>query len=1104
MSKYVLTLFLLISSITATSQQNKDKPKDSLSKSWDVSTPVLPFKEITISTDEGTWMSVDISPDGSTLVFDLLGDIYTMPVSGGNATLIRGGHPYEVQPRFSPDGSQISFTSDAGGGDNIWVMSANGSDAKQITKENYTLVNNAVWSNDGNYLFCKKHLTSQRSLGAGEIWMYHKSGGKGIQLTKKKNEQQDAGEPWPSPDGQYVYYSEDVYPGGYFQYNKDPNSQIYVINRYNLKDGKTERVTGGPGGAIRPVISHQGDVLAFVRRVREKSVLFLHDLSTGREWPVYDQLSKDQQETWAVFGPYTGFNFTPDDKHIIIWAQGKIKKIDIASFEVADIPFKVSASHKIVNALKFKNKAFEDTFSAKAIRNAVTSPDGKTLVFNAAGYLWVKKLPDGTPKRLTDGTDLEFEPTFSKDGKFLAYVTWSDDQMGSVQRMDMTSKGKPVKLTQEKAIYREPSFSPKDNNTLVFRKESGNQDQGFVNTKKPGIYILKYNTSKKSGSMIKESFVTEDGQFPSFNMDATRIYFQTGGYLFGELTKTLKSVDLSGEDEREIVSSKYGQRIIPSPDDQWVAFSNLYQVYIAPLPAAGKTVELDGKSTSVPVAQFTKDAGVNLHWSSDSKKLHWTLGDRYFSNDLDQRFLFMEGSPKKAPAIDSLGLAINLNITSDKPEGVIALTGARIITMDGDKVLENGTIVIKDNKILSLGESSAVDIPSKAKIIEVQGKTIMPGFIDVHAHLGHFRYGIASQKRWHYYANLAYGVTATHDPSANTEMVFSLSEMVKSGSMIGPRIFSTGVILYGADGDFKATVNSLNDAQSAVRRTKAFGAFSVKSYNQPRRDQRQQIIKAASDQQIEVVPEGGSTFFHNMTMILDGHTSIEHNIPIATLHDDVIQLWSASQTSYTPTLIVNYGGLNGEYYWYQKNNVWENEKLLKYTPRSIIDSRSRHRTMIPLKEYENGHILVSKSAKNLTESGTKVNLGAHGQLQGLGVHWELWMLSQGGMSNMEALKSATINGADYLGMEDQIGSLEEGKLADLIVLDKNPLDDIKNSDSVIYTMINGRMYDTSTMNEVGNYDNPRGQFYWEKDEYAPAFDWHGETMPKCSCEIGHQ
>lgn len=1105
MKKYILCLSLVLFATSIFSQDKKETPKDSLNKKWDVSTPALPFKEVSFSTSEGTWMSIDISPDGSTLVFDLLGDIYTMPVSGGQATVLRGGHAFEVQPRFSPDGSQISFTSDAGGGDNIWIMSAKGDDARQITKEDFRLVNNAVWSTDGNYLYCKKHFTSERSLGAGEIWLYHKSGGKGIQLTKKKNDQQDVGEPWASPDGKYVYYSEDVYPGGYFQYNKDPNSQIYAINRYNLKDGETERVTGGAGGAVRPVISHKGTILAFVKRVREKSVLFLHDLSTGREWPIYDQLSKDQQETWAIFGAYTGFNFTPDDQHIIIWAQGKIKKINVNTTAVEDIPFEVNSSHQIVNALKFENKAFEDTFSARAIRDAVTSPDGETLVFNAGGYLWIKNLPDGTPERLTKGEAFEYEPSFSKDGNSLAYVTWNDEDMGSIQVMDMTgSKGKSIAITKDKGIYREPSFSPKDNKTLVFRKESGNQDQGFVNTKKPGIYTIKYDAGKKSEVKTQESFIIEEGAFPSFNRDGTRIYYQEGGYLFGNLTKTLKSVDLNGEDSREIVKSKYGQRIIPSPDDQWVAFSNLYKVYIAALPATGQTLELDGKSTSVPVVQFAKDAGVNLHWSSDSKSLNWTLGDKLFNNAIDQRFLFIKGAPEEAPAMDSIGVQIGLTLTTDKPEGLIALTGARLITMAGNKVIENGTIVIQDNKIISVGEASEIKIPSKAKIIDVKGKTIMPGFIDVHAHLGHFRHGISSQKQWKYYANLAYGVTATHDPSANTEMVFSQSEMVKSGSMIGPRIFSTGIILYGADGDFKATINHLKDAESAITRTKAFGAFSVKSYNQPRREQRQQVIKAAYDNQIQVVPEGGSTFFHNMSMILDGHTGIEHNIPVATLHNDVVQLWAASQTGYTPTLIVNYGGLNGEFFWYQTNNVWENEKLLKYTPRSVIDSRSRHRTMVPLEEYENGHILVSKSCKDLADKGVKVNLGAHGQIQGLGVHWELWMLSQGGMTNMEALKSATINGADYLGMQDQIGSLEEGKLADLIVLEKNPLEDIKNSDSVIYTMINGRMYDTSTMNEVGNYNKPRSQFYWEKDQYAPSFDWHGETRAKCSCEIGHE
>ena len=1100
MKNYFLLALLLLNGLTSYSQEKEEAKKES----WDVSEPALPYKTVTITSDEGSWMSLDVSPDGSQIVFDMLGDIYTMPITGGDATLIRGGHAFEVQPRYSPDGKSISFTSDAGGGDNIWIMNTDGSEAKQITKEDFRLVNNAVWSADGNYIFCRKHFTASRSLGAGEIWMYHKSGGKGIQLTKKKNDQQDVGEPWASPDGKYVYYSEDVYPGGFFQYNKDPNSQIYAISRYNLENGKIERVTGGPGGAIRPVTSHNGKVLAFIKRVREKTVLYLHDLATGKEWPIYDQLSKDHQEAWAIFGPYTGFNFTPDDKHIVIWAQGKIKKIDVNSLEVKDIPFSATAEHKLVNALRFKNDPSPETFNPKAIRNAVTSPDGKTLIFNAAGYLWKKSLPNGTAKRLTTGTDLEFEPSFSKDGKHLVYVTWNDENMGAIQRLDLTSnRNKPQKLTSEKAIYREPSFSPKDNNLIVYREESGNGNQGYVNTKEPGIYLLEVNHNRRSGYNSTKKLVTKEGEYPTFNKDASRIYYQTGGYLFGSLTKTLKSVNLDGKDARELVKSKYAQRIIPSPDDNWIAFSNLYKVYIAALPVTGNTIELDGKSTNVPVAQVARDAGINLHWSANSDQLNWTLGDEYFSTPINQKFTFLDGAPDTASKMDTVGIKINLSLPTDKPEGLIALTGARIITMNNDEVIENGTILIEENKILSIGGKNSVSIPANAKIIDVSGKTIMPGLIDVHAHLGHFRFGLSPQKHWQYYTNLAYGVTTTHDPSANTEMVFSQSEMVKAGNMVGPRIFSTGAILYGADGDFKATVNNLDDARSAIHRTKAFGAFSVKSYNQPRRNQRQQIIKAAHDKGIAVVPEGGSTFFHNMSMILDGHTGIEHNIPVADIHKDVIQLWAASETGYTPTLIVNYGGLNGEYFWYQTTNVWEDEKLLKYTPRGIIDSRSRHRTMAPMKEYENGHILVSKSAKKLSDAGVKVNLGAHGQIQGIGAHWELWMLAQGGMTNMEALKAATINGAHYLGMDDYLGALQPGMLADLIVLDKNPLEDIEHSNSVIYTMINGRLYDTETMNEIGNEEKPRGPFYWEMNDYAPAFDWHGETTTGCSCEAGH-
>lgn len=218
-----LLLLSLLFIATVSFAQEKDKKKD-----WDITNPPgeWNWKQANFTIDEGTWMNLDVSPDGKTIAFDILGDIYSMPITGGKATPIRTGLAWEVQPRFSPNGKQLSFTSDAGGADNIWVVNTDGSDARQVSKEDFRLLNNADWTPDGQFLIARKHFTSGRSIGAGEMWIYHTSGGSGLQLTEKKNEQQDVNEPSISPDGRYVYFSEDMYPGGFFQYNKDPNSQI--------------------------------------------------------------------------------------------------------------------------------------------------------------------------------------------------------------------------------------------------------------------------------------------------------------------------------------------------------------------------------------------------------------------------------------------------------------------------------------------------------------------------------------------------------------------------------------------------------------------------------------------------------------------------------------------------------------------------------------------------------------------------------------------------------------------------------------------------------------------------------------------------------------
>jgi len=1082
--KHLLVILCLSFAIQVNAQDKKKKD-------WIVNEPPYATKDVNFTVDEGTWINLDVSPDGSQIVFDLLGDIYRIPTSGGKAKLLRGGIAYEVQPRFSPKGDEILFTSDVEGGDNLFRMDLEGNNVHQITKESFRLLNNGVWMPDGNYVVGRKHFTSTRSLGAGEMWMYHRSGGGGVQLTKRKNDQQDVNEPCISPDGKYMYFSEDVYPGGYFQYNKDPNDQIFVIKRFEFASGDVEVLIGGPGGAVRPEISPNGRYLSFIRRVRTKTVLYVHDLETGEQWPVHKDLSKDQMEAWTIFGVYTGYGWMPDNEHVVIWAEGKLKKIHIHSREASIIPFEADVSMKVAETLTIERDPDPDDFEVKVIRHATTSPDGKTLVFNALGHLWSKSLPNGKAKRMTSNMDFEFDPAFSKDGRKMAYVTWNDETTGGIWVGGPKANG-ARKIEGLKGILRQPRFSP-NGQMIVFRKEGGNGHQGYNHSKMPGVYVVKL-----SGGKAKR--ISKAGYDARFSAAGDRVFYTVG---WGK-NKTYKSVNLEGYEERTHIKSTYGKQFTPSPDNKWIAFSDLHKVYIAAFPPVGKTIDMSSSMKNLPVAQVAQDEGINLHWSADSKSLRWTYGNEYYDTPLENRFKFLRGDTDELPALDTIGSKIDLRIKTDRPKGAILLTNARVITMNSNNdVIENGSVFIEGNRIKWIKAGLERSMADDVTVIDCKGKTIMPGLVDVHAHLGTFRQGMSPQKQWSYYANLAFGVTTTHDPSVNSEMTFAQAEMVQAGEMVGPRVYSTGRILYGADGDFKAPINNLNDARSAVRRTKKYGAFSVKSYNQPRRNQRQQVMKAARELDIMVVPEGGSFFYHNMSMVIDGHTGVEHNIPVAPLHDDVIKLWASTKAHNTPTLVVSYGAVSGEFYFYQKTNVWENKRLLKYVPRAVIDSRSRHRKMIPDEEYENGHILISKSLKKLQDAGVNINLGSHGQLQGLAAHWELWMFAQGGMDNMQVLRCGTINGAEYIGMDKDLGSLESGKLADIIILDKNPLENIRNTESVKYTIMNGRIYDAESMNEFGNESSERSKFYWETEKYNDNFPWYAEThsamQPKCLC-----
>ena len=1056
------------------------------------SLPLEPTREVRFRTDEGSWMSVDVSPDGTTLVFDLLGDLYTLPVEGGTASPLMTGPAFESQPRFSPDGSEIVFVSDRSGGQNLWVLRADGTDTTQITRGNDNLYTSPEWSPDGEYLVASR--TYSPLGGAAKPWLFHRRGGSGIALIDEPDDLKAIGAAF-DPSGRYVYLAQ-----GTRDWTYDAAFPKYQLTRYDRETGRSATMTSRYGSGFRPAVSPDGATLVYGTRHEDATGLRARDLASGEErWIAYP-IQRDDMESRATLDLLPGYAFTPDGAAVIISYDGRLWRLPVNGGDPVEIPFQVDVALQVGPRLDF-DYPIEDTptFQVRQIRDVALSPDRSRVAFTALGRLYVMEADGGPPRRI--GDDIEaalFGPSWSPDGETLAAVSWQEPDGGHLWAIS-SNDGAARQVSDVPRFVRAPAWSPDGERIVVLQAPVRAWLTGGAGSQTDIAWYDASAGAARAATVVAEALSRSQPHFRTDQPD--RIYLHAG-------SRGLVSVRWDGTDEKEYLkvtgfsANRGGSpanassiQLSPTGDRALAKVGNdLYVVTVPRVGAEAPTISVrDPSGASVPVTRVTDIGGEFQSWSADGGTVVWALGNAYFRYDLARARAFADSveaaeadeaeldtetaadSTAEATAADPpryhpTQVRVDLHADRDLPTGRLLLRGARIITMRGDEIIERGDILIDGNRIAAVGPSGSLTVPDDAQIRDVSGMTITPGFVDTHAHLRPPS-GIHTTQPWGYLANLAFGVTTTRDPQTGVSDVLTYADRVRAGDILGPRIYSTGPGVFGNYQPGEG-IRDLDHARDILKRyAEYYDTKSFKMYLAGNRQQRQWLVMAARELELMPTTEAGLDIQLDLTHAMDGYPGIEHNLPVYPLYQDVVRLFSETKVVNTPTLIVSFGGPMGEIYWFTSENVHDNERLTRFTPHATLDGRTRRRagaagSVAWAVEEEFVFEDHARFLRDIVADGGFAGVGSHGQLQGLGYHWELWMVGSGGMPTHDALRTATIYGANGIGLEQEIGSIEPGKLADLLIMSRNPLDDLRNTLSIQQVMMNGRLFDAETLDEV--------------------------------------
>ncbi|MBL8270937.1 amidohydrolase family protein [Steroidobacter sp.] len=1049
---------------------------------------IKPARTFDFSVSEGTRMNPDVSPDGRQLVFELLGDVYVLPIEGGAARALTQGPAVDHHPRFSPDGRHIAFLSDRSGTDNLWIMNADGSGARMISRQSATERPKQVrffmtpsWSPDGQSVLAA--VASELTFyGAEDIRRFPLDGGADTSVTnappidvatrpvftaKRSPFPLEGVDPQLTADAGTLYYSKRT---PLVRLNDEKLMPQYQVGKLDLNHGDLQVITNAPMGAFTPRLSPDGRWLVYAVRHDADTGLRVRDLASGEDrWLVFP-VDRDGVENWWTESLVNAYSFLPDSASLVTSFEGKLWRIEVPTGKVQPLPFiakvHVEAGAPLRSPVTLN---VEGPVQARYSTGHKLSPDGRTLVFETLGRIWIKRWPNGEPRRLTqDGGawDEEADPSWSADGRAIVFSGFSlDGAKGHIYETTVAS-GCTRAVTAQPGYYLKPVLTP-DDQTIVALQARADGDALYAGVAQAQIVRV----SRREGTkvpVLPVSFGLNAPDLIVLKAAPDRVYFIDG-------SGTLISVRLDGSDQRKHLS-------LQGLGVGAVGVNSAMQVARALLDASGRTLIVqhnatqfgqidridvsaldllaqrpatndvpttaEGGSMRKAVRRVTAlEGGLSPFWSADGREVLFTIGERVLKVASDAA-----NTPTDVTRI-------GLSEAAPQRDGAVLLSGARLLTMTGEPVIERGDILIEGRRIKAIGAAGAVDAPRGVHRLDVSGLTIMPGLVSSHSH--HFEGGQISPlvtAEWPLQAKLAYGVTTVFDPAPPLRL-FTMADRIRSDRAVGPRVLLTGPIVLWND-----PVGSVADADRIAGRGRSYGECCMKIYDVGGRLNRQWLFDAVHRAGMTPIPESEGSLNASLALLLDGVTHLPHGLAMPA-YDDVTQLLvrTGASMSYQFNTLVGNGGPSTSFYFYNHLLNEQDPMLRRWIPHQYLQVNNRRRVNVADEEYV--FRMYGQHLASMMDAGVPIHVGEHGVLHGLANHWAVWALANGA-GNQRALEAATILAARALGIDSQVGSLAPGKLADLIVISDDPREDIRATAKLRYVMKEGELFDPQTLDRL--------------------------------------